>query len=246
MPTLVLPPSHSEDTVRLAQAALRAKWRTVRLEGWAIPEGQTIPEPVLYGETSFASTLASQLGVRLLEPPLDLSARLPQRFVRRPIETTTLGEARKKKGTYVIQPAAKKVFPKKVYADGAGLPGPKQLPDPTPVLVEAVVSWEWEYRFFASDGIVASYSPYRKNRGAAKDAEGKWLFDESRDGEAMDFVQDLLVAAAGLFPAALVLDVGRMPDGKWAFVDALCPSEAALYGCSDERVLPVIARACGR
>ncbi len=244
MPTLVLPPIQTADTDRIADAADQLKWTIVQLEAWAVPEGKTFPEPVIYGDTSFASTVAPPLGIRLLDPPLDLVYRLPRKFHRREMQPSTLGEARKKKGKFVIWPTNQKLFPKKVYVDGAGLPSIKALADTTPVLISMVVEWEWMYRFFTAGGLIAAYSPYQHGPRPAHDDHGKWLYDEKRDAGAVQCVQDLLHECPALLPAATVDDVG-LTEGKWGVIEFLCPAEAALFGCDEHKVLPVIRRACG-
>ncbi|MBI2899214.1 MAG: ATP-grasp domain-containing protein [Planctomycetes bacterium] len=242
MPTLVLPPYYGEDSVRMAQAAARAGWDTHRLQSWDVPPDLKIPEPVLYGETSFAETVAPKLGVRLLEARPDALARLPRRFVRRVVDLSNLGEARKKKGRWLIRPATpKRVFPKRVHYDGEGLPGPRALPDATPVLMSEVLEYEWEYRFFVLDGAIATFSPFRRGLSLAREGD-RWLFDEKRDAGAQEFVLQMLVECVGLLPAAAVLDLG-FRDGAWELTEPVLPVEAALLGCSEDKALPVVGRA---
>lgn len=237
MPTLVLPPKYSEDTVRMAQAAARGGWDTKRLDSWDVPEGTRIPEAALYGETGFAEMVAPALGVRLLEPALDTLWRLPRKFVRRGVELSTLGDARKRKGRWLLRPAMKKVFPKRVYYDGAGLPGARELPDVTPILICEPVEFEWEYRVFVADGKIASFSP-KKREG------DRWLFDPKRDADVQAVVSELLVEAMPALPPASALDLGLL-QGSWAVSEVVCPAEAAILGCSEDQILPAVARASG-
>lgn len=243
MPTLVLPPKYSEDTVKLAQAAVRAGWGTRRLESWDVAEGTRIPEAALYGEPGFAETVARPLGVRLLEPALDTLARLPRKFVRRGVELSTLGDARRRKGRWLLRPAVSKVFPKRVYYDGAGLPGPRELPDVVPILICEVVEFEWEYRVFVADGKIASFSPWRRGSQLARQGD-QWLFDPKRDADVQAVVSELLVEAMAALPPSAALDVGLL-GGAWAVSEVSCPAEAGLLGCSEDQVLPAIARASG-
>jgi hypothetical protein len=243
MPTLVLPPQYSEDSVRIAQAATRAGWNAVRLTSWDLPEGTAYPEPVLYGEIGFAQAIASKLRVRLMEPAPDLLHRLPKKFVRRGIELSSLGEARKRKGRWLIRPLDRKLFPKRVHHDGNTLPSSRSLPDSTPLLMAEVVEFDWEYRFFIFDGSIGSYSPVRRGSFGAREGD-RWLFEEPRDSEAQACVSDLLLEASRLLPAAMVVDLGYR-EGQWSVVDVVCPAEAALYGCSEDKVLPVIRRSSG-
>lgn len=242
MPTLILPPFYGEDSVRMAQAAARAGWDTQRLDSWDVPPEKKWPDPVLYGEAMFAETVAPKLGVRLMEPHPTALARMPRRFVRRVVELGTLGEARKKKGRWLIRPATpKRIFPKKIYYDGAGLPDPRSLPDATPVQLGEVVEYEREHRFFAIDGVPVTFSPFRV-RGALARVGDRWQFDEKVDGGAQDFMRELLVDCVGFLPSATVVDLGfRL--GLWEVADLVCPAEAPLLGCSEDKALPVVRRA---
>ncbi len=242
MPTLILPPMYNEDNVRLAQAAARAGWDLQRLESWEVPEGKKWPDPVLYGETGFAETVAPKMGIRLLEPHPTVLARMPRRFVRRVVELAPLGEARKKKGRWLIKPATpKRIFVKKIYYDGQGLPDPRALPDATPVLMSEVVPYDREHRFFVADGSLATFSPYRRGTALAKE-DDRWLFDDSIDRGAQEFARELLLECVGFVPAAAVVDAG-FRDGAWEVSEILCPAEAPLLGCSEDKALPVVGRA---
>lgn len=243
MPTLVLPPTFSEDTIRMAQAATRAGWRVERLSDWLIPDGTTYPDPVLYGEPPFTETIAPKLGVSVLTPPLDILYYLPRRFLKREVLPTTLGEARKMKGRYHIRPTRGKLFPMGVFHDGRGLPGSKNLGDPTPVLVCQVIDWEWQYRFFVADGKIATYSPVREGREPAMDSAGQWKFHPKRDREVKERVKALVQEAGPSLPAAFVVDFGLF-DEKWAVTEIFSPCDCFLYGCSENEALCVLHRAC--
>src|SRR5262245_36695686 len=107
-----------------------------RLTSWRAPESlRNRDDLVFYGEPLFAAVVASQLGLELLEPPLDWLARAPARFLRRSVRFLPLGEARALTGPLFIKPADDKCFTSMVYAGGAELPAAEVLPSGTPVLV---------------------------------------------------------------------------------------------------------------
>src|SRR5687767_9463906 len=94
MPTLVLPPRYSPDSVAMSNAAVRAGWQVERLAGWRVPDGFTAEEVVLYGEPLFAAVVAETLGLTLQEPAPGWLADVPHEYTRRQIRFTTLAPAR--------------------------------------------------------------------------------------------------------------------------------------------------------
>jgi hypothetical protein len=55
MPTLILPPRYTDDSVALWRAAMAMGWTVTRLQGWRITSDSPIDEPVLYGEPLFVA-----------------------------------------------------------------------------------------------------------------------------------------------------------------------------------------------
>lgn len=243
MPTLVLPPRYSEDTIRVAQAATQASWNVERLEDWIIPEEKSIDDPVLYGKPPFAETIAPKLNLTLKAPALNILYSIPRHFLKREVQPSTLGEARQIKGKWHIRPAAKNVFPMGIFYDGRGLPGAKELGDRTPVLISEILEWEWQYRFFIGGGEVLTYSPIAKGRLAAHDGDGNWYFDKQRDRIVGDRAMALIEEASHHLPSACVVDFGLF-DGKWAVSEISSPCDAEIYGCTADRVLPALRAVC--
>src|SRR5436305_70695 len=110
MPTLVLPPRYTQDSVALWRAAQAAGWETLRLPGWRVPESLRDEEVVLYGEPLFAAIVAEALGLTLLEPPIDWLVSLPQQYRQRTVRCTTLAEARHLTEPTFVKPAEDKCF----------------------------------------------------------------------------------------------------------------------------------------
>src|SRR4051794_26921686 len=94
MPTLVLPPRYTPDSIAVSHAAGRAGWQVERFASWRVPEGFTADEVVLYGEPLFATVVADALGLTLQEPAPDWLARLSQNYRQREVRFLDLGRAR--------------------------------------------------------------------------------------------------------------------------------------------------------
>ncbi len=243
MPTLILPPKYSEETIRMAQAATQSSWDVQRLEAWNTPEGTEIDNPIPYGPAPFSETISQRLSVSIESPALNILYSIPRHFLKREIQPSSLGEARKMKGKWHIRPAEKKVFPMGIFYDGRGLPSPKELGDRTPVLISEIVEWEWQYRFFVAKGEILTYSPIAKGRQPAHDREGNWLFDTARDASVEERVKALIEESSSVLPAAFAVDFG-LRDGKWAVHEIHSPCDSLLYGCTEIRVLPALEAVC--
>jgi len=245
MPTLILPPRYTPDSNALWKAAIDAGWETERLQGWRIPAGFIMEENlVLYGEPLFAAVVADQLHLALLEPPFPWTAELPEVYRRRDVQFSALGEARQLRDPRFIKPADDKCFPAKVYESGSRLPADDVLPDSTPVLIAEPVSWEVEYRCFVLERQVLTSSIYLRNGGLAQEQDGTWDAPDSEASEALELAGTVLSDAAVRFPAAAVLDVGRIAGRGWAVVESNAAWGSGIYGCDPAAVLRVIQRAC--
>jgi hypothetical protein len=246
MPTLILPPRYSPDSIAVSKAAVRAGWEVERLAGWRAPDHLTSVEVVLYGEPLFAEVVAGELGLSLLEPSPDWLASLPRDLTRRWVRFITLAEARGLAGPTFIKPAQDKCFPAQVYDSGRGLPGEEVLPGTTPVLVAAPVDWRVEVRCFALDGDVVTLSPYWRDGRLAQAEDSAWPATEEERREARDFATAVLRGPRASLPPAVVLDVGVIRDEGWAVVEANAAWGSGIYGCDPDQVLRVVRRACVR
>ena len=99
VPTLVLSPRYSSDSIALWQAALASRWSTTRvrqLGDAAELVGAVDPSEVLiYGETILADAVAAALDLALLEPTYAWLPELPAALRLREIELSALGAARR-------------------------------------------------------------------------------------------------------------------------------------------------------
>ena len=232
---------YSEDSIAMWKAASRAGWKTERLHGWQIPEWLRTEDVVPYG--GFAITSTETLDLGLLEPPLDWLATLPIDYVLRPIQFTTLGEARLHNVRAFIKPADDKCFVAKVYNSGMELPSPELLPDSTAVLISEPVVWEAEFRCFALDGRVLTISPYLRRGVLAKAEDGGWPASDDEENTAIELAERVLADSRVSLPPAVVIDVGLISGRGWAVVEANPAFASGIYGCDPDSVLRVLRRA---
>jgi hypothetical protein len=236
MPTLILTPRQTPDAQALWRAAHRLGWNVRRLATWRVPEELLgVEEPVLYLEALFAPVLAEQLGLRLLEPPVDWLPRLPEEHRKRCIELTLLGEARKRQEPAFIKPPNDKSFPAGVYT-GADLP--PEFEDEMPVLVAEMLQWEKEFRCFILDREPRTLSIYL--RDGELQSENDFAAPPEEEVEALEFVRSVLADPRVDLPRATVLDVGVIAGRGWAVVEQNAAWGAGLYGCDPEAVLHVL------
>jgi hypothetical protein len=244
MPTLVLPPRYTEDSIAVSKAAVRAGWEVERLVNWRVPDHLVGQEVVLYGEPLFAAVVARDLGLSLLEPSPGWLASLPRELTRRIVHFTTLAESRALTSPAFVKPAEDKCFPAGVYESGHGLPSEDVLPGTTPVLAAGPVDWQVEFRCFALDGEVLTLSPYWRGGRLARAEDGSWEGAEEEHEEAKQFATAVLRDPRASLPPAVVLDVGVIRNEGWAVVEANAAWGSGIYGCDPDLVLRVVQRAC--
>lgn len=239
MPLLVLTPRYTDDSRALWAAAGRLGWRVHRLEGWRVAdELRQERDIVLYLEALFGPDVASQLGLRLEEPPIDWLPRLPAEYRLRSVELTTLGQARCLTETRFIKPPNDKSFAARPCV-GADLP--TEYPDDMPVLVAEVVAWEKEFRSFILDRQVRAISVYSRLGELQRDHDFAQTPDEV--DAASNFVQRVLNDERVVLPRAAVLDVGVITGRGWAVVEQNAAWGSGIYGCDPEEVLVVLQHA---
>jgi hypothetical protein len=242
MPTLVLPPRFTPDTIAVGQAATTAGWSVERLPSWRVPEWLRGQDVALYGEPLFAAVVAEDLGLALLEPPFDWLPTLPADYLRRETRFATLAQARQLEHPAFIKPADDKCFLAGVFREGQHLPSEDVLPGATPVLIAEPVRWEVEVRCFVLDREVLAISPYLRRGELAQLPDGTW--DDGRTEHAEAFAQRVVSDNAVSLPAAVVVDVGIIEGRGWAVIEANAAWGSGIYGCDPAAVLRVVRRAC--
>jgi hypothetical protein len=236
MPTLILSPRYSDDSITLRRAAIDLGWDVMRLASWRCPEDFEPEESVLHGEPLFNTAVAEQLGLTLIEPPEDFLVRLPREYVGRDVRLLTAAEARMLPGPVFLKPPNQKTFPAKVYAHGTELP---EMAGNDPVLASEPVEWVAEFRFFVRDWQVRAWSPYRLHGALARKDDG-WDVDVDLMATTRGLVDRLLDAPGVDLPAALVLDAGVIREVGPAILEANTASCAGIYGCEPREVLEVL------
>src|SRR5579883_2329390 len=242
MPTLVLSPRFTPDSITLSRAALSSGWSVERLQRWTPPEKLKELDPVIYGEPLFAAAVAEALNLVVVEPPFDWLTRLSQRFVLRDISLTTLGEARKLNKPAFVKPADDKSFTACVYELGVEVSD--LLPDSLPVLISGPVLWQSEFRCFVREGNIATISPYSRFGELAQAPDGTWPATSDELAKARRFTEELIHEHGQDIPPAVVIDIGLIAEKGWAVVEANPAFSAGIYGCDPVKVLGVIQRAC--
>lgn len=226
---LVIPEKGDLERDAVAKAWESAGGTVLRLgRFWDPPELD--PQQVrVYGNDTFCLVLQQKLGLDLCSPDDDLLARVPGAFLRRKVELRHLREI----DTLVFPKFVKTIVPKqvrsRVYASAAELRDEATGLDPdTLVLVSDPVHFVAELRLFVLDGQVLDAAFYEgEGDRAAGVAFGTALLPHVKT------------------PHAVVVDVGRLPDGEWALIELNAAWGAGLNGCSAVCVLPAIAQASG-
>ncbi|MFJ9890828.1 ATP-grasp domain-containing protein [Streptomyces sp. NPDC091287] len=272
--TLVLPPRLTASARTLRATALRRGLRVVEATASAVPEGlggpgwaesPEWPEGAgpaastvgtastastgstgstggeghavhLHAGPSFADVVAPTLGIALLEAPADWLARLPRALTRREIRAMPIDEAyRLRRPAFVKSPNDKSISAL-VYADGSRLPGPDAVDPATVVLVSDVMTFAVEYRLHLLDGAVHAAGQY---------AESGRLRLGPADGDALAFGREVLAAAGETLPSAIVVDVGRDDEGRWAVIEANAAWASGCYSADPGRALDTVLRSAG-
>ncbi|MFJ7415332.1 ATP-grasp domain-containing protein [Streptomyces sp. NPDC098077] len=190
----------------------------------------------LHAGPSFADVVAPALGIALLEAPADWLARLPRALTRREVRAMPIGEAyRLRRPAFVKSPNDKSISAL-VYADGSRLPGPDAVDPATVVLVSDVLTFAVEHRLHLLDGAVHTAGQY---------AEAGRLRLGPPDGDALAFGREVLAAAGKTLPSAIVIDVGRDDEGRWAVIEANAAWASGCYSADPDRALDTVLRAAG-
>ncbi|MDC0833879.1 ATP-grasp domain-containing protein [Geitlerinema sp. CS-897] len=236
MPTLVLSSRYSEDSIALWRAAIARGWDVERLVNWRLPPRlKTVSEPVLHLEGLMADAIAEQLGVRLLTPAIDWLPNLPERYRKRWVYLSTLGEFRKSKTEAFVKPPNDKSFPARVYKI-ANLPS--DYPDEMPILISEIVQWEKEFRCFILNRNIKTFSIYLRH--GKLQSENQFIHTHKEACELRQFMEILLSEDRVRIPQATVIDVGTIRGRGWAVVEQNSAWGAGLYGCDRDRVLEVL------
>ena len=239
MATLFLTSRASADTQSLWRAAVGRGWDVVRIQGPRLPDHYGTPPYSVYTEEVFARSIAHQLQLTLIEPPIDWLVRLSGRYAQRHIRLGTVEQARSLTEPTFIKPPNDKSFPAKVYPTGPDLPS--HLDDNDVVLMADPVEWEVEYRCFVIHRQILTLSPYLRN-GILAEGDA-FAADPDEVALMQEFARSVLEDRTVDFPDAVAFDVGRIKNRGWAVVELNAATSSGIYGCDPDAVLTVIAAA---
>lgn len=233
MPTLILSQRKTDDSNSLYEAAVRSPdWTVELLDDYQVPPELCDRSPVFYGEAACGDAVASQLGIRLLQPTHDWLCHIPFGHRNRRCQITTLGEVKSASATKFVKPVNENIFPAKVYKYGKGIPC--DLLD-EPVLVQDVVDFSIEFRCFVDNYNLADISPYIRDGELCMEASDKEI------SSAVGYISRVLSANLDM-PPAVVLDIGRLVTGKWVVVEANPAWSSELYMTDPDIVLELLRK----
>jgi hypothetical protein len=249
MPTLVLSPRLTSDSVRLERAAHDSGWGTYRARRYQLPED--LEDPVVYGDIVFCDVMARELGLGLLEPSNRWLAELPLEYLQRTVRAMSHVDLKHAVDSrHFVKPANDKVFEAGVFEHGAHVPH-RYIDPRTPVLVSDVVFFNMELRCYVLDRRVCTAGVYAfvdENRSEGRERQ---LYENG-----LEWMGKFLLDNEIEMPSAVVIDVGFNPEFGWAVVEANQAYASGLYvggfvtdsaspGCDLTAVLPVLERSGG-
>lgn len=239
-PTLILSPRYTDSSQILWRTANEKGWNVERINSFRPPADFTCEEPVIYGEPIFNQIMAEHLGIRLPSPPEDFLTKLPVELTGRSIRYMPAEQAREIGERVFIKPPNAKTFLAGVFETGAVLPA--NIEGHEMVLVQDVVDFVHEYRFFASPGIFAG-SSYIVNKALAKTA---WTWNDPPEvhAEAVRFFEnDCYPTIRCMHPEQVevaVIDIGFIHGIGWKVIELNEPNASGIYNCDPEKVLQIL------
>jgi hypothetical protein len=161
-PIVILAPRMTDDSMTVWRACLELGWSPERAQGWRVPESLlTTEQPVIiYGEPLFAEAACDQIGLVLLEPPIDWLTTFPRVYRFCEVELLTLGETRHAQFEAFVKPADGKIFDPRVYSSGSELPSDEHVDQDIAFLRSGAVDFGLEVRCFVRGRTVVTISPY--------------------------------------------------------------------------------------
>ncbi len=223
-----------------------------RQAGWAVhawdedfpqwPGGQV----VYYGGTDVVTQAASRYRLALLEPPLDLLARLPASLLLRDVEFAHFRDLSRLKRPTFVKPAdpLDRCFDAGIYRSSNDIRPPLGISPDTPVLVAEPVEWLAEFRCFVCEQCVITTSPYLSFGRPVWRPWGQGGEKAVPSGDALAVCRRLLALRSPALPPAFVVDVGLIEGRGWAVVEFNPAWCSGLLGANPAAVLNVLERAC--
>ena len=218
-PTLLLSTRTMPGTSALADDALEAGWT---VHAWdEDPPDRPAGRVVYYGRTDVVTQAAARYRLALLEPPLDLLARLPAPFLLREVQFARFRDLSRLKRPVFVKPAdpLDKCFDVGTYANPRDIRAPKGIDPETFVLAAEPVEWLAEYRCFVRDGRVVASSPYLSFGRPVWQPWGQGGEQAVPSADALAVCGRLRQMRSPALPPAFVVDVGLVEGRGWAVVE---------------------------
>jgi hypothetical protein len=244
MAIVILTPRQVPDAEQLAKTAQTLGWTVYQLQNWRVDPIPNETKIAVYGEHLFVEVIAQQLGLSLLEPPLDWLEKLPGEYLRRIVKYSKLSELDQAWFPAFIKPADEKSFSAQVYQTFSEFPELFYLPPSTPILVSEPVTWDVEFRCFIRDRQFFTLSAYKQNSELLSSELNPWYGDTDEFSDAKLFIQSLLKDYRIPLPPSFVIDIGRIAGKGWAVIEANPAWASGIYGCDPKEALYTIARSC--
>lgn len=242
--TLLLSTRTMPGNSALANAACEAGWA---VHAWdEDPPDSPSGRVVYYGRTDVVRQVAAHYRLALLEPPLDLLARLPSSLLLRRVEFAHFRDLSRLKRPTFVKPAdpLDRCFDAGVYADARDIRAPRGIDPETPVLVADPVEWLAEFRCFVCEGRVVASSPYLSFGRPVWRAWGQGGEKATPSKDALAVCDRLVTTRSPAMPPAFVVDVGLIDGLGWAIVEFNPAWCSGLLGADPAAILGVLERAC--
>jgi hypothetical protein len=242
--TLVLSTRTLPAAPALANAARNAGWSVHAWDEKLVnpPRGRT----VYYGGADMAMQVAARCRLALLEPPLDMLARLPASLLLRDVQFARFRDLSRLKRPAFVKPAdpLDKCFDAGIYSSPRDIRATKGIDSETFVLAAEPVEWLAEYRCFVVEGRVVASSPYLSFGRPVWKPWGRGGERAVSSRDALAVCGRLLEMRSPALPPAFVVDVGLVEGRGWAVVEFNPAWCSGLLGTDPVAVLGVLERAC--
>jgi hypothetical protein len=232
--------------------AARALAEVARQAGWSVHAHDEMKSRMHSGPfachvgTDLAQQIAARFHLVLLEPPLDLLARLPASLRLREVQYARFSDLCRLKRPTFVKPAdaLDKCFDAGTYSHVRDIRAPRGIDPETPVLVAEPVEWLAEYRCFVLAGQVVTSSPYLSFGRPVWRAWGQGGEKAQPSPDALAVCSRLQAERSVTLPPAFVVDVGLIEGRGWAVVEFNPAWCSGLLGADPAAVLGVLERAC--
>lgn len=245
MPSLICSSRYTIDSQVLRKAAQALGWETLRLDGSQIPDWFDPPDDQIafFYTAPHVFDIGRQLGRTLLGCNPDWAVNLPAELLRRELHQMPLAEAIDSINHHFVKHAVSKAFPAAVYDRPALIEATSKVHPRSLVHVGEPVRWTHEFRCFVAQGQVMTLSPYVYDGEIVADYDSFPAMTDEQLTEVAAFASSVLEHPDVDYPAAFVLDVGKIDGRGWAVVECNECWASGIYACNPAAVLETLL--CG-